>query len=379
MRTSPVHLNSLFPDLLITKAEEEICRSEEKSGSLCALLWRILSWCTRKQVTLRAHHISGWLNVIADKLYRLGQSIQTEWSEVFKAICSRWPQPQVDLFATRFNNKLPQFVSPVPDPQAWAVDALSLSWENLDPYAFPPAAILGKVVEKLQDYPCNRIILIAPGWPNMPWFWDLVAMSFSDPTVPAQHTQLSVSAFTRLLLWFLMSFKLALNVFSTGVLPLLFFGETLPSAYQNILLLFYCTKMSSHQASSKPRSSKCRHFCFPFNLHNYCPTCRESGKGDDPCVTNLSACNICDNLTDEQRSKIKNRRRYTQKQRSDANTSKEDLDLLGDDEESFTGTQADLEGAAETLFSSPPRPLQNKIEDRLEKSLGSSLPLWPSG
>ena len=49
------------------------------------------------------------------------------------------------------------------------------------PYAFPPAAILGKVVEKLQDYPCNRIILIAPGWPNMPWFWDLVAMSSQIP------------------------------------------------------------------------------------------------------------------------------------------------------------------------------------------------------
>ena len=155
-----------------------------KSGSLCALLWRIRSWCTRQQVTLRARHIPGRLNVIADKLSRLGQTIQTEWSlhrEVFQAVCSRWHQPQVDLFATRFNNKLPQFVSPVPDPQAWAVDALSLSWEYLDPYAFPPAPILGKVVEKLQDYPCNRIILIAPGWPNMPWFWDLVAMSSQIP------------------------------------------------------------------------------------------------------------------------------------------------------------------------------------------------------
>ena len=48
-----------------------------KSGSLCALLWRILSWCTRQQITLRACHIPGQLNVIADKLSRLGQTIQS--------------------------------------------------------------------------------------------------------------------------------------------------------------------------------------------------------------------------------------------------------------------------------------------------------------
>ena len=155
--------------------------------------------------------------------------------------------------------------------------------------------------------------------------------------------------------------------------------------------------MSSHQASSKPRSSKCRNFCFHFDLHNYCPICRESGKGDDPCVTNLSPCNICANFTEEQLTKIKHRRRYTRKQKSsDLNTSKDDFDLLGDDEESFAGSQADLESAAENLFSSPPCPqpsrfeslslktphnvlptpgtaLQNKIESRLEKSLGSSL------
>ena len=39
------------------------------------------------------------------------------------------------------------------------------------------------------------------------------------------------------------------------------------------------------------------------------------------------------------------------------NASKGDeLDLLGDDVEAFSGSQADLEGAAENLFSSPPHP-----------------------
>ena len=83
-----------------------------RSGPLCALLWRILTWCTRNQATLKARHIPGWLNVVADKLSRLCQTIQTEWSllpEVFQATCSRWHRPQIDLFATRFNNKLPLF------------------------------------------------------------------------------------------------------------------------------------------------------------------------------------------------------------------------------------------------------------------------------
>ena len=143
-------------------------------------------------MTLKARHIPGRQNVIADKLSRIGQTIQTEWSllpEVFQAICSEWHRPQIDLFATRFNNKLPLFVSPVPDPQATTVDALSLPWEDLDAYAFPLTAILGKVVEKLQDTPCTRIILIAPGWPNMPWFGDLVAMSSQIPTEPAQSAR----------------------------------------------------------------------------------------------------------------------------------------------------------------------------------------------
>ena len=89
-----------------------------------------------------------------------------------------------------------------------------------------------------------------------------------------------------------------------------------------------------------------------------------------------------------------------QKQKADKkDISKDDeLGLLGDEDvDSFTGSQANLESAAANLFTSPPRPqllsfeslslkisakfvpptpdtaLQQKIESKLKKSLGSHL------
>ena len=125
-----------------------------RSGPLCALLLQILTWWSRKQVTLEDQYIPSQLNVAADKLSRLGKIIKTEWSlvlDVFQLICTWWHQLQIDIFA-KGSTCLPRFV---------AVDTLSLLWEDLDPYAFSPAAILGKVVSKLRDYSCRRIILIA--------------------------------------------------------------------------------------------------------------------------------------------------------------------------------------------------------------------------
>ena len=75
-----------------------------RSGSLCALLWRLLSWCNQRQIVLRARHIPCQLNVFANKLSRFKQVIQMEWSllqEVFNLLCRRWHTPEVDLFKTK--------------------------------------------------------------------------------------------------------------------------------------------------------------------------------------------------------------------------------------------------------------------------------------
>ena len=91
----------------------------------------------------------------------------------------------------------------------------------------------------------------------------------------------------------------------------------------------------------------------------------EAGKGDDPCVTNEKLCNIWSAFTEEQLIKIKHRHRYVRKQKvsNTCNTSKDDnLDLLGNDVEVFSGSQADLEGVAENLFSSLPHPHPLRFE-----------------
>ena len=114
--------------------------------------------------------------------------------------------------------------------------------------------------------------------------------------------------------------------------------------------------MSSHQSNKdKPHSAKCNHFCHPFDVHNYCPTCREAGKGDDPCVTLLSSCDICSAFTEEQLTKITHKKCYTK--RADKKSDKDmDSELLGDNSiKSIGGSQAELEVAADRLFTSPPR------------------------
>ena len=137
--------------------------------------------------------------------------------------------------------------------------------------------------------------------------------------------------------------------------------------------------MSLHQANKdKPRAQKCRHFCFSFDTHNYCPTCREAGKGDDPCVTFETPCHICTSLTDEQLQKIQNRKRYLKKQKAET-SSKDELDLLGEGGgDSFTGSNADLESAADNLFTSPPPPSStSRLQFFITKDPSQSCPTHP--
>ena len=113
------------------------------SAEMCALLWKIMTWVHHYLITLKARHVLGCLNVMADLLSRSNQVQSTEWSlhpQVFNQICQKWFTPHVDLFATHLNHQLPLYVSPIPDPRAWDIDALNINWTNLTAYAYSPTA-----------------------------------------------------------------------------------------------------------------------------------------------------------------------------------------------------------------------------------------------
>ena len=65
-------------------------------------------------------------------------------------ICLKWFTPHVDLFATRLNHKVPLYVCPVPDQNAWDIDALNINWSGLIAYAYHPTALLYRVIQKNQ-------------------------------------------------------------------------------------------------------------------------------------------------------------------------------------------------------------------------------------
>ena len=102
--------------------------------------------------------------MIADKLSRLGQTIQTEWSlhpEILKEICSRF-------------NKLQQFVSPVHGPTGMGSGCTRLVMGGSGSLCLPTSSHLGQ-----SDADCIRVaqhaLVLGPSGHVQ-----------SDPTVPAQ-------------------------------------------------------------------------------------------------------------------------------------------------------------------------------------------------
>ena len=123
------------------------------SSTLNSTAREVLLWAENRHIRLLPQFIMGSSNVTADALSRPNQVIGSEWTlhqEVVDQLVHRWPAV-IDLFATALTARLPVYFSPASDPRAAGTDALLQPWDDLQAYAFPPIAIIRRVLLKLRS------------------------------------------------------------------------------------------------------------------------------------------------------------------------------------------------------------------------------------
>jgi hypothetical protein len=99
------------------------------------MTWELLQFCRHENIVLVPWHIPGKYNILADALSRSNKLVSTEWTlhkDVFQAVRDLRGSPTIDLFPTKMNNRLPQYMSPLPDPKVLAVSALAISWDGMN-------------------------------------------------------------------------------------------------------------------------------------------------------------------------------------------------------------------------------------------------------
>ena len=153
-----------------------------KSPQLCYRTWDLWNFAIQNNIHLKAAHILGVQNELADRLSRKRVMV-TEWSlhkSVVHQIFQTWGFPLIDLFASAENRQTQIFCSWIPHPEALALDALSISWENMFGYAYPPICLIPKVLQHITQFQC-QIILIAPRWPRRHWYTQLLQLLVACP------------------------------------------------------------------------------------------------------------------------------------------------------------------------------------------------------
>ncbi len=162
----------------------------EDCNSLAQQLW---SWCIDRSIWVSAAHLPGAQNTVADKKSREFQD-ETEWmlnKKVFSKLWKYFDTPEIDLFASRLNSQFPRYVSWKPDPDAEAVDALSINWESLKFYAFPPFCMVGRCLRKINADKAEGIVVV-PKWPSQSWFPQMLNMLVQEPLrLPKSSTLLT--------------------------------------------------------------------------------------------------------------------------------------------------------------------------------------------
>nr|CAI5866710.1 unnamed protein product [Callosobruchus analis] len=101
-----------------------------KSMTLLKLTQDILELASQHNLVLRAEHIPGNYNTVADHLSRRKQLPDWHLSEkVQDVICRKWGRPDIDLFATARSAVTTRFVTQFRCSEAEFVNAFTRKWD----------------------------------------------------------------------------------------------------------------------------------------------------------------------------------------------------------------------------------------------------------
>ena len=101
-----------------------------KSKACNEMALQIWEWCMMRGIWITASHLAGCRNTEADLLSRRFND-NIEWmlnKSVFAQIIEKYGRLDIDLFASRLNAQLPTYISWMPDPGAWTVDAFTVDF-----------------------------------------------------------------------------------------------------------------------------------------------------------------------------------------------------------------------------------------------------------
>ncbi len=146
-----------------------------------------LGMTSRRKVVMMDASSSGW-----DALYEGNlsfgrcnlhpQTVQMIWSVYGKA--------EVDLFASKDNCHCPIYFS-------IQRDALAQDWPNTHLYAFPPIALIPRVIRQVRETKCS-LLLVVLLWRNQVWFPEMIQLLSAAPWPISLRRDLLLKAQSRI-------------------------------------------------------------------------------------------------------------------------------------------------------------------------------------
>ena len=153
-----------------------------RSLAVSNVITDLYSFCQDRNLTIKASFLKGRLNLRADALSRRTRDhCYSLPSSLFNHFCDHFSLDlEVDLFASRHNNKLPLYYSRGPDQYALGFYAFSMTWPN-SVYAFPPIMLVDKFLAYFVNNNIAVGLVIVPFWQGQSYFPNLLKLIFNTP------------------------------------------------------------------------------------------------------------------------------------------------------------------------------------------------------